>query len=74
VPFIGPVPGLAGQYVMAGFNGHGTFDSWRYLPVLTGIFGCAPGLAKMMTGGTWADTSMPECFQITADRIDKLKA
>ncbi|KAF9003170.1 FAD dependent oxidoreductase [Hymenopellis radicata] len=64
VPFIGPVPGLAGQYVMAGFNGHG----------MARIFGCAPGLAKMMTGGAWADTGMPECFQITADRIDKLKA
>ncbi|KAJ7167418.1 FAD dependent oxidoreductase [Mycena crocata] len=64
VPFIGPVPSLPGQFVIAGFNGHG----------MARIFGSAPGLAKIITGGTWSDTTMPECFQITEERLDRLAA
>ncbi|KAJ7485622.1 FAD dependent oxidoreductase-domain-containing protein [Mycena latifolia] len=42
VPFIGPVPSLPGQFVIAGFNGHG----------MARTFGSAPGLAKIILGGS----------------------
>ncbi|KAG7087670.1 hypothetical protein E1B28_013618 [Marasmius oreades] len=63
VPFIGKVPGKEGQWVIAGFNGHG----------MARIFGCAPGLVKSIMGGRWADTGMPECFEITPERLERLK-
>ncbi|KAL1701979.1 FAD dependent oxidoreductase [Schizophyllum commune] len=62
VPFVGAVPGLPGQYVIAGFNGHG----------MARIFGCAPGLAKLALGGAWEDTRMPEVFQISEERLQRL--
>jgi glycine/D-amino acid oxidase-like deaminating enzyme len=61
VPLIGPIDDLPGQYICAGFNGHG----------MARIFTCAPGLVKLITGGTWADTGLPECFQYSADRLSK---
>lgn len=63
MPFVGAVPGFSGQYVLAGFNGHG----------MARIFGCAPGLSQMVLGGKWEDTGMPECFQITEERMAKLR-
>ncbi|KAK1223592.1 hypothetical protein PQX77_013521 [Marasmius sp. AFHP31] len=63
VPFVGKVPGKEGQWVIAGFNGHG----------MARIFGCAPGLVKMILGGKWEDTGMPECFEITEERLAKLQ-
>jgi glycine/D-amino acid oxidase-like deaminating enzyme len=62
VPFIGDVPGKAGQYVAAGYNGHG----------MARIFLCAPTLAKYMLDGTW-DTAMPEAFRVTPERIAGLR-
>ncbi|EIM79984.1 FAD dependent oxidoreductase [Stereum hirsutum FP-91666 SS1] len=62
MPFIGPVPSLHGQFVIAGFNGHG----------MARIFDCAPGLVKLMDGGEWSDTNMPECFQCTNERLEQL--
>jgi len=37
------------------------------------IFGCAPGLAKLILGEvkSWEETGMPKCFQITEERLDK---
>lgn len=61
VPLIGPIDDLPGQYICAGFNGHG----------MARIFTCAPGLAKLITGGSWADTGLPECFQYSTDRLSK---
>lgn len=61
VPLIGPIDALPGQYICAGFNGHG----------MARIFTCAPGLVKLISGGTWADTGLPECFQYSADRLSK---
>lgn len=37
------------------------------------IFTAAPGLVKLMAGGDWADTQLPECFQITPSRVQRLK-
>jgi hypothetical protein len=35
------------------------------------IFTCAPGLAKLMLGGTWDETGLPECFQYGKERLVK---
>jgi hypothetical protein len=35
------------------------------------IFTCAPGLAKLMLGGSWEDTGLPECFQYGKERLVK---
>ncbi|KAH0122800.1 FAD dependent oxidoreductase, partial [Aureobasidium melanogenum] len=53
VPYVGAIEELPGQYICAGFNGHG----------MARIFTCAPGLAKLMLGGSWEETGLPECFQ-----------
>ncbi|KAI0884596.1 FAD dependent oxidoreductase [Annulohypoxylon maeteangense] len=63
VPFVGRVEGAEGQWVCAGFNGHG----------MARIFTCAPGVAKLILGGSWADTGLPECFEITQERLEKLQ-
>lgn len=59
VPYVGPIQELPGQYICAGFNGHG----------MARIFTCAPGLVKLMLGGTWTDTGLPECFEYSANRL-----
>ncbi|KAI1872028.1 uncharacterized protein JN550_004231 [Neoarthrinium moseri] len=62
VPFVGQLPDMQGQWVCAGFNGHG----------MARIFTCAPGLAKLVLGGTWAETGLPECFESTEARLEGL--
>ncbi|CAM1503167.1 Fc.00g079430.m01.CDS01 [Cosmosporella sp. VM-42] len=63
VPFVGELPGLPGQWICAGHHGHG----------MARIFTAAPGLVQLMNGGSWADTRLPEVFQITASRINSLR-
>lgn len=85
MPFIGSVPSLPGQFVIAGFNGHGQLpiiilvlpnypDSLpdSHCTGMARIFDCAPGLVKLMDGEEWSDTNMPECFQCTNERLDRL--
>lgn len=36
------------------------------------IFTCVPGLVKLMAGEPWEATGLPECFQISQDRINRL--
>ncbi|WWC85870.1 uncharacterized protein L201_000737 [Kwoniella dendrophila CBS 6074] len=62
VPFIGSVPNKPGQYVAAGYNGHG----------MARIFICAPALAKHVLGGEW-DPIMPKSFIVTEERINRLR-
>lgn len=62
VPFVGALEGLPGQYICAGHNGHG----------MARIFTCAPGVAKLVLGGQWSDTGLPECFQISKERLNRL--
>ncbi|WVQ62711.1 uncharacterized protein L199_000859 [Kwoniella botswanensis] len=62
VPFIGSVPGRPGQYVGAGYNGHG----------MARIFICAPALAKHILTGEW-DPIMPASFRITEERLTRLR-
>ena len=61
VPYVGAIPDLPGQYICAGFNGHG----------MARIFTCAPGVVKLMLDGTWSDTNLPECFQYSHERLIK---
>lgn len=62
VPFVGQVEGLEGQYVCAGFGGHG----------MVRIFTCAPGVAKLVLGEEWNATGLPECFKLTDERLSRM--
>ncbi|OWZ66298.1 hypothetical protein AYX14_02526 [Cryptococcus neoformans] len=62
VPFLGAIPGKKGQYIIAGFNGHG----------MARIFHLAPCLAKVIKGEGW-DETVPRCFEVTQERLEKLK-
>ncbi|KAJ7076685.1 DAO-domain-containing protein [Mycena belliarum] len=59
LPFIGTVPDRPGQWICAGFHGHG----------MAHIFTCAPGLVTLIEGGTWAETGLPECLELTPERL-----
>lgn len=37
------------------------------------IFTSAPGVAKLVLGGSWPDTGLPECFELTAERLERLQ-
>ncbi|EGP88096.1 uncharacterized protein MYCGRDRAFT_92807 [Zymoseptoria tritici IPO323] len=63
VPLVGPIDGLDGQYICAGFNGHGMARIWT----------AAPGLAKLIMGEEWAATGLPECFRYSEERLEKAK-
>ncbi|KAE8164539.1 FAD dependent oxidoreductase [Aspergillus tamarii] len=62
VPFVGAIESLPGQYICAGFNGHG----------MARIFTCAPGVTKIMLGKGWDDTGLPECFRFSEERLSRL--
>lgn len=62
VPFVGAIESLPGQYICAGFNGHG----------MARIFTCAPGVARLMCQRSWEDTGLPECFQFSPERLARL--
>lgn len=64
VPFVGAIEGAEGQWICAGFGGHG----------MARIFTCAPGLVKMVLGREWKETGLPECFQFTRKRAAKMVA
>ncbi|KAH7014837.1 FAD dependent oxidoreductase [Ilyonectria destructans] len=61
VPLVGSIPGLEGQWICAGFNGHG----------MARIFLCAPGIVKLMSGKSWNTTSLPECFRFSSERLNQ---
>lgn len=62
VPFVGNLESLPGQYICAGFNGHG----------MARIFACAPALVKIMHGAAWEETGLPKCFDATDARLNRL--
>ncbi|KAI0003564.1 FAD dependent oxidoreductase [Xylariaceae sp. FL0662B] len=62
-PFVGRIPGVEGQWICAGLNGHG----------MARIFTCAAGLVQLVQGEKWSDTGLPECFELTEERLEKLK-
>ncbi|KAJ6123735.1 FAD dependent oxidoreductase [Penicillium samsonianum] len=63
-PHIGAVPGEDGQFVLAGFNGHG----------MPQVFLSALGVAKMVQKGIeFEDAGVPKLFQTTKERLDKAR-
>ncbi|CAK42994.1 hypothetical protein CBS115989_54 [Aspergillus niger] len=63
-PHIGEVPNKPGQYVCAGFNGHG-------MPV---ILLSAKGLAEMIQSGKkFEETGMPRLFKTSVERMEKAR-
>ncbi|KAH7014412.1 FAD dependent oxidoreductase [Microdochium trichocladiopsis] len=62
LPYIGPIEGLDGQWIAAGYNGHG----------MARVFTCIPGLVKLIMGSTWSETGLPECYAFGADRMRRL--
>jgi glycine/D-amino acid oxidase-like deaminating enzyme len=63
-PHVGAVPGKPGQFILAGFNGHG-------MPV---IWLSGQQLAKMVAQGvTFEQTSLPRLFKTTQHRIDRAR-
>lgn len=61
LPHVGQVPGQEGQYVLAGFTGHG----------MPQIFLAAEGLAKMISlGKSFEEAGLPRLFKTTQARID----
>jgi glycine/D-amino acid oxidase-like deaminating enzyme len=60
VPLVGAVDGAEGQWICAGFNGHGMARIWT----------CAPGLVKLIHGGSWSSTGLPECFSYSDVRLE----
>ncbi|WVQ82459.1 hypothetical protein IAT38_004588 [Cryptococcus sp. DSM 104549] len=63
VPFVGAVPEKPGQWMSCGHNGHG----------MARIFTVAPALAKLVQGASWEETGLPEVFEVTKERLDKLR-
>lgn len=59
-PHVGEVPGRPGQYICAGFTGHG-------MPV---IYLAAKGLAEMVYNGKpFEEIKLPRLYKTTAERI-----
>ncbi|KAB8237610.1 phosphoenolpyruvate phosphomutase-domain-containing protein [Aspergillus alliaceus] len=59
-PHVGEIPGRSGQYICAGFDGHG-------MPV---IFLAAKGLADMIHNGkSFEDVGLPRLYKSTIERI-----
>lgn len=59
-PHVGSIPGKPGQYICAGFNGHG-------MPV---VFLAAQGLADMVrTGKSFEEVKLPRIYKTTMERI-----
>ncbi|KAK8917711.1 putative oxidoreductase OrdL [Metarhizium anisopliae] len=61
VPYIGEIDELPGQYICAGFNGHG----------MANIFTCAGGIAGLLLGRPWESTQLPECYRYSQARLSK---
>lgn len=80
VPFVGEVEELPGQFVCAGFNGHGEYACLWHCEDKTDfagmarIFTCAPGIVKLVLGKQWEETGLPECFQISTERLGRLSS
>lgn len=66
LPHIGEVPSKKGQYVCAGFNGHG----------MPQILLASKGIAKMIREGcSYEETGVPKAFKTTEERLaSKLNA
>ncbi|KAJ6014145.1 hypothetical protein N7540_008736 [Penicillium herquei] len=65
LPQVGQVPGSEGQYILAGFTGHG----------MPQIFLVAEGIAKMIVNGdSFEATQLPRLFKTTPARLETQKS
>ncbi|KAH8881112.1 DAO-domain-containing protein [Thozetella sp. PMI_491] len=62
VPFIGEIPGLPEQWICAGHTGHG----------MARTFTAGPGLVRLMNGESWDHVGLPDAYQITTERMQRL--
>ncbi|KAH7093660.1 FAD dependent oxidoreductase-domain-containing protein [Paraphoma chrysanthemicola] len=73
-PFVGPVPGREGQFINAGFSGHGMprilLSSAHIAPLILDAIGFEHSQARLAE----SYPALPLPFHVTADRIDKLQA
>jgi len=60
LPHLGGVPGKEGQFIAAGFNGHG-------MPL---IFLSTKGIAKMVRGVPYEEAELPRTFKTTKERLE----
>lgn len=63
VPFVGALPGKPGQWICAGHHGHG----------MARIFTAAPALVKLMQGESFASTGLPDVYEMTPERLERLR-
>ncbi|KIK54850.1 hypothetical protein GYMLUDRAFT_231584 [Collybiopsis luxurians FD-317 M1] len=63
IPFVGNVEGKPGAYIIAGHCGHG----------MARIISCAKSLATLISGGSWTDTTLPESFRPSKERLIRRK-
>ena len=59
LPHIGLIPSRPGQYIVAGFNGHG-------MPL---IFLSGKGIAEMIYGKTYEQTGLPRVWRTSQERL-----
>lgn len=60
-PYVGDIPGRQGQYICAGFSGHG----------MPQVFLSAKAVASMIADGTkLEDADLPRLYRSTQDRFD----
>ncbi|KAK6977607.1 FAD dependent oxidoreductase [Favolaschia claudopus] len=59
IPYVGELHDKPGAFICAGHHGHG----------MARIMTCARGLARLIQGGSWEATGLPECFQPTRERL-----
>ena len=60
-PFIGNLPGKPGQYLCAGFSGHG----------MPQVFLSAKAIASMVVEGTMLEeTDLPQLYRLTRERLE----
>ena len=60
LPHIGHVPSRPGQFIVAGFNGHG-------MPL---IFLSGKAIAEMICGKTYRETGLPRVWKTSQERLD----
>jgi glycine/D-amino acid oxidase-like deaminating enzyme len=64
VPFVGALPNKPGQWICAGHHGHG----------MARIFTAAPALVKVMQGDSFASTGLPDVYEMTSERLERLRS
>lgn len=60
MPYVGEIPGKPGQFINAGFSGHG-------MPL---IYLASKGLARMVQGEAFEETDLPSMFKPTKERLE----